>query len=396
VGGKGIAVQLFSALVLLAGLLATEKNYAQSNADSVVSAADLPNRYVHVLKGKTVGVVANQSARVGNTMLVDYLLSQGIQVVRVFSPEHGFGGKAEAGQHLADSTYPGTNLPLISLYGKKKMPSADDLQGIQWLVFDMQDVGVRFYTYLSTLYHVLQSAALHKTNVMILDRPNPNGFYVDGPVLADTTLRSFVGVIPIPVVHGCTLGELGLMIKGQGWIKHAEHLELTVVPCRGYYHSVLWTPSLPPSPNLRNQRSILLYPTLCLFEGTPLSVGRGTNHPFEAIGHPSYLGLSFRFEPGPGPSLHAGKTCQGWDFRAVPIDTLYRHPRLRLDWIAEAYARFPEKERFFSGFFNKLAGNRTLQEQLERGASEQEIRASWAPELDAYKRIRKQYLLYPD
>jgi uncharacterized protein YbbC (DUF1343 family) len=297
---------------------------------------------------------------------------------------------------LADSTYPGTNLPLISLYGKKKMPSADDLRGIQWLVFDMQDVGVRFYTYLSTLHHVLESAALHKVKVLILDRPNPNGFYVDGPVLADTTLRSFVGVIPVPVVHGCTLGELGLMIKGQGWIKNAGNLELTVVPCRGYYHSVLWTPSLPPSPNLRSQRAILLYPTLCMFEGTPLSVGRGTAHPFEVVGHPSYSGLAYQFQPGPGASLHAGKTCQGWDFRSVPTDTLYLHPRLRLDWIVEAYTHYPQKERFFSGFFDKLAGNKTLHHQLEGGKLEQEIRASWAPELEAYKRIRKQYLLYPD
>ncbi len=383
-------------LMLLAGILSVPKASAQTPKDSVVAAADLPNRYLPILSGQTIGVVTNQSARVGNTLLVDYLLKHDMNVVRVFSPEHGFGGKAEAGQHLADSTYPGTALPLISLYGKKKMPSADDLRGIQWLVFDMQDVGVRFYTYLSTLHHVLESAALHNIKVLILDRPNPNGFYVDGPVLADSTLRSFVGVIPVPVVHGCTLGELALMIKGQGWIKNAGSLELTVVPCRGYYHSVLWTPSLPPSPNLRSQRAILLYPTLCLFEGTPLSVGRGTDHPFEAIGHPSYSGLTYQFQPEPGASLHAGKICQGWDFRSVPIDTLYLHPRLRLDWIAEAYAHYPEKERFFSGFFDKLAGNKTLHQQLEGGLWEQEIRASWAPELEAYKRIRKKYLIYPD
>lgn len=380
----------------MAGLFSTEKTKAQSPADSVVSAADLPNRYLHLLKGQTVGVVANQSARVGNVLLVDYLLSNGIQVARVFSPEHGFGSKAEAGQHLSDSTYPGTTLPLISLYGKKKMPSADDLREIEWLIFDMQDVGVRFYTYLSTLHHVLQSAALHKTKVMVLDRPNPNGFYIDGPVLSDSSLRSFVGVIPVPVVHGCTLGELALMIQGEGWIKKSDSLHLTVVPCRGYYHSVLWTPSHAPSPNLRNRRSILLYPTLCLFEGTPLSVGRGTDHPFEILGHPSYSGLSFHFQPKAGASLHAGKTCAGWDFRAVPLDTLHLHPRLRLDWLKEAYAHFPDKEHFFSGFFDKLAGNKILHEQLERGLSEQEIRASWEPELGEFKRMRKQYLLYPD
>jgi uncharacterized protein YbbC (DUF1343 family) len=361
-----------------------------ANAQKLVLAAERTDVYLHHLENKKVGVVGNQTSMIANTHLVDSLLSLGIDLVKVFSPEHGFRGKADAGAIIEDGIDSKTGIPIISLYGNNKKPTREQLQGIDILVFDIQDVGVRFYTYISTLHYVMEAAAESNIKVIVLDRPNPNGHYVDGPIL-DTAFQSFVGMHPIPVVHGMTIGEYAKMITGEKWI--AEDCDLTVIKMENYTHDMNYDLPIKPSPNLPNARSVNLYPSLCLFEGTTISIGRGTDYPFQHFGAP-YLESNYSFIPKSGAGSkypkHEDIVCFGTDLR-FQEDYL---TTINLNWIVEAYNRCPEKEEFFNNFFNTLAGTDKLKKQIIAGKTAREIKASWQEGLDEFKKIRKKYLIY--
>ena len=362
-------------------------------------AAQRPEDYLWLLRGKRLGLVVNQTSTVGTTHLVDTLLALDQDIRVIFAPEHGFRGEADAGAKVADGMDVKTGLPIRSLYGSNKKPAESDLQEVDLIVFDIQDVGARFYTYISTLHYVMESAARYGKPVVILDRPNPNGHYVDGPV-RQPGFESFVGLDPIPVVHGLTIGEYGKMVNGEGWLGEGLQCELTVVPCTNYTHQSPYDLPVPPSPNLPNQRSIYLYPSLCFLEGTVLSVGRGTNKQFQVYGHPQLDGPdTFTPRPGPGaasPKLN-GEICRGYDLTAAPPES-FRTDRLDLAPLLTAYAELKAKgvepiDR--PDFLDLLAGTDQLRKLIVAGKSEEEIRESWADELETYRALRKKYLLYP-
>ncbi|WP_211096989.1 exo-beta-N-acetylmuramidase NamZ family protein [Neolewinella litorea] len=362
-------------------------------------AAYHPESYLDQLKGKRLGLVVNQTSTVGNTHLVDTLLALGMDVHRIFAPEHGFRGEADAGAEITDGVDSRTGLPIRSLYGRNKKPAEADLADLDLIVFDIQDVGVRFYTYISTLHYVMESAARSGKPVLILDRPNPNGHYVDGPI-RKPGFESFVGLDPIPVVHGLTVGEYGRMVNGEGWLGDGLKCDLTVVPCHDYTHETVYELPVPPSPNLPNQRSIYLYPSLCFFEGTSLSVGRGTDRQFQLYGHPQLSGPdTFTPRPGPGaadPKLN-GQTCRGYDLSDQPTEN-FRMQQLNLAPLLATYRELTDKGvEFFSraDFFDLLAGTDALRLQIEAGRTEAEIRQEWVGELAAYRTMREKYLLYP-
>ncbi|WP_232826513.1 exo-beta-N-acetylmuramidase NamZ domain-containing protein [Lewinella sp. IMCC34183] len=361
-------------------------------------AAHHPESYLGHLRGKRLGLVVNQTSTVGATHLVDTLLGLGLDVQRIFAPEHGFRGEADAGAKITDGRDPRTGLPIKSLYGSNKKPSREDLADLDLIVFDIQDVGVRFYTYISTLHYVMESAARYGKPVLILDRPNPNGQLIDGPV-RQAGFESFVGLDPIPVAHGLTVGEYGRMVNGEGWLGEGLTCDLTVIPCPGYTHDAAYELPVPPSPNLPNQRSIYLYPSLCFFEGTALSVGRGTSKQFQLYGHPQLTGPdTFTPRPGPGasdPKLN-GETCHGYDLTARPA-AAYRADRLDLGPLLASYRDLSGKGvEFFTraDFFDLLAGTDTFREQILAGRSEADIRAGWAAGLADYRVMRQKYLLY--
>jgi uncharacterized protein YbbC (DUF1343 family) len=375
----------------------------QGNAknDLLVGAENM-DIYLELLKGKRVGCVVNQTSRIGKRHLVDTLLQRGIKVVEIFAPEHGFRGNADAGDEIANGNDGRTGIPIISLYGKKRRPSAEELANIDILIFDIQDVGTRFYTYLTTLYYVMEECALHHKPLLLLDRPNPNGHYVDGPVLHPAE-RSFVGALPIPIVHGCTLGEMAQMINGEGWISGGYTCPLTVIVCQNYTHLTAYAPPVKPSPNLPNLKAIYLYPSLCLFEGTCVSVGRGTDHPFQCYGHPDATRGGYSFMPLPNEGnrnpLLNGRTCIGESLADRTDDDLRRqYSQFDLDFISTFYTNFADKAHFFrsDGFFNNLAGDTATRHDIEAGKSGAEIRATWQENLAIYKQKRKKYLLYPD
>ncbi|MCX6281698.1 MAG: DUF1343 domain-containing protein [Bacteroidetes bacterium] len=356
-------------------------------------------KYLRILHGKKIGVVANASSVVGQTNIVDTLLRSGIDVKVVFSPEHGFKLKDDAGQQSTDYTDPDTGLRIISLYGLKKKPAEMDLSGIDMVVFDIQDVGARFYTYISTLSLVMEACAENKIGVLVLDRPNPNAFYIDGPVL-DPKYKSFVGMHPVPVVYGMTIGEYAKMVNGEGWLKDGVSCELSVLPVENYTHQTAWFPQTRPSPNLPDANSILLYPSLCFFEGTVISVGRGTSAPFEVYGHPGLQGYSFNFTPVvikgmDSRPMYKDKTCYGEN-----LQKYYElHPadkgRITLSWLIRAFQNLGSKPDFFNPYFDQLAGTSKLQEQIVKGMKEEDIRSSWKAGIEAFKKIREKYLLYP-
>jgi uncharacterized protein YbbC (DUF1343 family) len=355
-----------------------------------------------LLKGKRIGCVVNHTAVVGSTHLVDTLLQQGVNIRRIFAPEHGFRGAAEAGEHIKDGVDTRTNLPIVSIYGKKRKPDATDLADIDAVIFDIQDVGARFYTYISTLFYLIEACQEFDKELIVLDRPNPTGHYTDGPVL-QSAYTSFVGIAPIALVHGCTVGELARMFDGEQWTKkQAQKLRLTVVPCQNYTHQTRYDLPLPPSPNLPDMRSVLLYPSICLFEGTTASLGRGTPTPFQIIGHPDFPDKTFSFVPKSVPASkeppQLGNVCYGYDYRSRSLDSLRAVNHLDLKPLLNFYQKMPNKQSFFLSnlFFDKLAGNNTLRQQILEGKSESEIRASWEPALSAYKSIRKKYLLYAE
>ena len=367
-----------------------------AKAQNIVLGAERTALYLPLLENKKVGIVGNQTSMIGDTHLVDSLLSSGIDVVKVFSPEHGFRGKADAGAKIEDGVDVKTGLPIISLYGKNKKPSNEQLEGIDVLVFDIQDVGARFYTYISTLHYVMEAAAENNIKVIVLDRPNPNGHYVYGPI-RENGFESFVGMHPIPIVHGMTIGEYAKMINGENWISRNEKGQLRsfmkVIEMENYSRNMHYDLPIKPSPNLPNARSINLYPSLCLFEGTTISIGRGTDYPFQHFGAP-YLKSSYSFTPKSGAGSkypkHGNKECFGTDLR-FQEDYL---TAINLNWIVDAYNQSPEKESFFNNFFDKLAGTDKLRKQIIAGKSAKEIKATWQDGLEEFKEIRKNYLLY--
>jgi uncharacterized protein YbbC (DUF1343 family) len=356
--------------------------------------------YLPLLQGKAVGIVANQTSLVGQTHLVDTLLSLGVNVKCAFAPEHGFRGNASAGEKITDSKDPQTGLPIISLYGSNYKPSAEQLKGLDVVVFDIQDVGARFYTYISTMSYMMEACAENKIPMIILDRPNPNGHYVDGPVLKKE-FSSFVGLHEIPVVHGMTVGEYAQMVNGEGWLKDAVKCELKVVEMENYLRSAPYELPVAPSPNLPNQKAIYLYPSLCYFEGTVVSEGRGTDKPFQQFGYPKMPNGNTSFTPktikgvANSPKFE-GKECAGVDLSTFAEDSLRALSKLNLEWLVSAYQNYPEKEKFFDKkFFDLLAGSSELREQIVAGKTADEIRETWQTELIEFKMKRKKYLLYP-
>jgi uncharacterized protein YbbC (DUF1343 family) len=364
----------------------------------VLCGAQQTEMYISLLKGKNVALISNHTSLIGTVHLVDTLLKQGIKIKCVFCPEHGFRGTADAGELLGNHTDKQSNLPIISLYRKQKKPSVEELKDVDVVVFDLQDVGVRFYTYLSTLHYVMEACAEQHIPLIVLDRPNPNGFYIDGPVL-DTRYSSFVGLHPVPLVYGMTIGEYAQMINGEGWLKNSVKCELTIIPCRNYTHATHYQLPVKPSPNLMNMEAVYLYPSLGLFEGTVISVARGTNFPFRAFGHPEMQNCSFTFTPhsiegiSKNP-LYDNKLCHGVDLRSIRIDSLVVRQQLDLSYLRMAMKNYKGKKEFFNSFFTNLVGNKDLKQQLINGYSDEQIRESWKPGIEKFLKIRQQYLLY--
>lgn len=375
--------------------------HAQDTVKRVRPGALQHDEYLPLFQGKRIGLIINQTSMVDSVSLLDALLKRKVSVKKIFVPEHGFRGFAEAGETIADGTDKKTGLPIISLYGKNKKPTKEQLSGIDILVYDLQDVGARFYTYISTLQYAMEACAEYGKQLVILDRPNPNGHFVDGPVL-DVSLRSFVGMQPIPIVYGMTPGEYAQMLVGEKWFKGSDKLDMKVIKCENYDHKTLYELPVNPSPNLKNMAAVLLYPSLCLFEGTVVSVGRGTANPFQQFGHPDFINKTvYSFRPGRtlgGPEpLYADRNCYGTiaavNTREAKIVT---KSGLRLFWLIRAYGWYPYPEKFFNDFFEKLAGTKELRKQIEAGKTEEEIKATWQEDLAAFKQIRKKYLLYTD
>ena len=362
-----------------------------------VPGADQIELYRAIIKDKSVAVVANQTSMKGNTHLVDYLVGIGVNIKTIFAPEHGFRVLADAGESISSGKDPHTGISVVSLYGSNLKPTAQELAGIDVVIFDIQDVGARFYTYISTLHYILESCAENNVKCVILDRPNPNGFYFDGNIL-DTTYRSFVGMDPVPVVHGMTVGEYAEMINGEGWLKNGMKCDLVVIKCKNYTHKTLYELPVKPSPNLPNQNSVYLYPSLCFFEGTAISLGRGTPFPFQVFGSPLLPDRGFSFIPESVPGAKnpplIGKKCYGTDLSNAIKRKLVPKPRLNLQWLINAYNDFPFKDKFFTSYFDVLAGGPVLREQIQKGMTADQIRETWKVGLAKFAKIREKYLLY--
>ena len=399
------------ALVLLSWLqipkFVFDVSRTQISASPIRPGADRMELYLPLLKNKSVAVFANPTSVVGKTHLVDSLLKRGIHITKIFGPEHGFRGNEDDGATIGSTTDAATGIPVVSLYGSKSKPSASDLQGVDILIFDIQDVGCRFYTYISSLQKYLEAAIENDKPVLILDRPNPNGFFVDGPVL-EPGFKSFVGMQPIPVVYGMTIGEYAKMLLGEHWLDptiearpRPAHFKLTVIPCANYTHKSRYELPVSPSPNLPNMQAVYLYPSLCFFEGTSVSLGRGTSRPFQQFGHPSFPDNLYSFTPVSSYGSHKppqmNRICYGYDLSGVDVRQ-ETGDRLSLKWLLQAYRLLPQKDSFFlaTNYIDKLAGTNRLQQQIRQGLSEAAIRQSWQPGLDKFMQIRKKYLLYAD
>ncbi|MBR4391795.1 MAG: DUF1343 domain-containing protein [Bacteroidales bacterium] len=386
-------------LFLMFGMSLSFQGNAQSiklipKEQYVYGALDTEN-YFRLLTDQNVGVVANQTSIVGDTHLVDTLLAVGINVKRIFTPEHGFRGAADAGAKVIGGKDEKTGIEIASLYGKTKKPTPEMLKDIDVMLFDLQDVGVRYYTYISTLTYVMEACAEQDIPVIVLDRPNPNGFYIDGPVLKAEN-KSFVGLHPVPVAYGMTIGEYAKMVNCEGWMKDGAHCELTVVSIAGYDRNAIYELPVKPSPNLPNWESVYLYPSLCFFEGTIVSVGRGTDKPFQIFGHPDLRGdYSFTPESKSGASkpMFEGQRCRGLDLTDYAHDYTINPAQLQLEWLISAYHQLKDKS-FFTNYFRLLSGDNQLQRDIENGKSEEEIRASWQDDIEAFKEIRTKYLIY--
>ncbi len=381
----------------------------KNDHSKIVPAAERIELYLPLLKSKRVAVFANNTSMVGSTHLVDTLSKLNINIKKIFAPEHGFRGTADAGEKVANTTDPRTGIPVISLYGKKRKPSREDLADVDIIVFDIQDVGVRFFTYISSLEDLSEAAIEFNKPLVVLDRPNPNGFYVDGPVLKKG-FRSFLGMQQVPVVYGMTIGEYALMLKGENWIdssirkKSGSSFKLTVISCANYTHKSKYILPVKPSPNLPDMASVYLYPSTCFFEGTVLSEGRGTDRPFQVFGHPLLPDSLYSFTPLSRPGAKNPKLlnqlCYGWDLGGNNEEVLKKvDGKIQLKWIDEAYKLFPEKNTFFINdgkTFTTLAGTDELIKQIKEDAPEDVIRTTWEPGISKFKKIRKKYLLYKD
>ena len=396
-----ITMKRIAHILLFLAITISAMAYGQSirliSKEEYRSGAQETERYLPLLEGKSVGVVANQTSIIGETNLVDSLISLGVNVKRIFTPEHGFRGSADAGAKVTDGKDERTGIEIVSLYGKTKKPTDEMLKDVDIMLFDLQDVGVRFYTYISTLTYVMEACAENHIPVVVLDRPNPNGFYIDGPVLKAEN-KSFVGMHPVPVVYGMTIGEYGLMVNGEGWLKDGIRCKLTVIPVPGYDRNAIYELPVKPSPNLPNWESVYLYPSLCFFEGTIVSVGRGTDKPFQVFGHPDMRGdYSFTPESKSGASkpMFEGEKCRGFDLTEFAHDYAVNPAQLQLEWLIDAYQQLSEKNYlFFTKYFNLLAGDSLLKQQIENKKSADSIRASWVSDLEAFKAIRSKYLIY--
>jgi uncharacterized protein YbbC (DUF1343 family) len=379
-------------------------NFCSANSfkDSIIVGASDTAKYFSILKNKKIALLINQTSVVNNKLLPEFLIDNKIEICKIFSPEHGLKTNADAGEKVNNEVYIYQNksIPVVSLYGNKKQPSKEDLDSVDIVVFDIQDVGVRFYTYLSTMYYLMQTCADNNKTLLVLDRPNPNGNYVDGPVLKDEKLKSFVGIIPIPIVHGCTLGELALMINKEKWLKGGNECILNVIKNKNYSHKLFYDPPIAPSPNLKTIESILLYPSLCWFEGSICSVGRGTDFPFRVYGFPTFKNGDFMFvpksKPGATNPMYLNDTCFGRDLRMLEKFEIFNQKKINLFYLKDAYNSCSNKEKFFNNFFFKLAGNEELKQQIINDADEKTIRDSWQKDLNEYLKIREKYLLYED
>lgn len=372
-------------------------NPAEPPSKKIMVGADRINVYIDSLRNKRVAIVANQTSVVNGMHLVDTLLSLQINIVKIFAPEHGFRGDVDAGEHFNSSKDECTGIPLLSLYGNHKKPTFVDFQDVDVVIFDIQDVGVRFYTYLSTLHYVMEACAENNKPLLVLDRPNPNAHYLDGPVL-EPAYTSFIGLHPVPVVYGMTIGEYAKMINGEGWLKDSIQCNLTVIPCKNYTHKSKYVVPIPPSPNLKSELAIALYPSLCFFEATTVSIGRGTERPFEMYGHPRFPVTTFSFSPMPQVGakypLHVKKKCNGFDLRSSQNTRRYE---MNLFYLTYARDLLADSAVFIdqNAFFNRLAGTASLKEQLYKGWGPKEIRESWKPGIVKFMTIRKKYLMYP-
>jgi uncharacterized protein YbbC (DUF1343 family) len=392
---------IFISLLSICHIPQTEAN----NKTTIITGADQVNSYLPLLKGKRVGMLVNQTSIIGDKLSVDSLRSLGVQIVSIFGPEHGFRANASNGAVVKDEIDPETGIPIISLYGKKRKPSKEDMAKLDVMIFDVADVGCRFYTNINTLADVMEACAENDKPLIIFDRPNPNGF-VDGPVL-DMTLKSGIGKFPIPITHGMTIGEFAQMVNGEGWLPNKLKCNITVIKLKNYAHNMDYTLPVHPSPNLNTQQSVLLYPSLCLFEGTIISQGRGTHMPFTVLGSPALKGkYDFSFTPvsikGMSETpLHQNNACYGLDLRNYDISSYRKKGQINIKWMIELYKAYPEKDKFFDRSFSRqmgnidyLSGTKKFKEQIISGASEEEIRKSWEPGLSNYKKMRKKYLLY--
>jgi uncharacterized protein YbbC (DUF1343 family) len=369
------------------------KESTETTIEKIKTGADNFEKYLPLLKDKTIGIVTNQTGILTNkTHLVDFLLEKQIAIQTIFAPEHGFRGTADAGEHVVDAKDIKTGLPIISLYGDNRKPKADQLKGIEVMIFDLQDVGARFYTYISSLHYVMEACAENNIPLIVLDRPNPNGNSVDGPIL-EKEFTSFVGMHPIPILHGMTIGEYAQMINGEDWLKNSAQCKLTVIPCVNYKHKLEYSLPVKPSPNLPNDQSINLYASLCLFEGTNVSMGRGTEKQFQIYGSPFLPKINFIFTPKPNfgakEPLYNGQVCYGED-----LTNYKKLHQLEIQWLINAYKMTNDKTKFFNTFFTKLAGTKKLQQQIENGTSEKNIRKSWKKGLKDFKIKRTKYLIY--
>lgn len=373
--------------------------YINRQEGAIKVGAENMEAYLPMLKGKTIALVANQTSIINKTHLVDSLLTLKIKIKCVFAPEHGFRGDTEAGGDIATTIDNKTKLQVVSLYGKKMKPSDEDLKGVDIVIFDIQDVGARFYTYISTLEYIMDACAINGKKLIVLDRPNPNGFYVDGPVL-DKKFQSFVGRQSIPVVYGLTIGEYAQLLNGEDWLDSKKKCNLKVVPCSNYDHTKFYSLPIPPSPNLPNMNAVYLYPSLCLFEGTNVSVGRGTDKPFQIIGTPDSTIRGYTFTPKSITHVaenppYENQKCYGVDLSKSALN-VQSQKKLELKWIIGFYQNNSDKSKYFNSFFDKLAGTDSLRLMIIGNKKEAEIRQSWQADITAYKIIRKKYLLYPD
>lgn len=385
--------------ILFIVVLAFVTFHCQAKQSRVIVGAEQTNDYLPILKNKRIAVFSNHTGMVGNKHLLDVLLENKINVVAIFSPEHGFRGNADAGEHVSSSVDQKTGVPILSLYdGQLGKPSEDSMRKFDLLIVDIQDVGLRFYTYYASMVRLMDACAEYNRKMLILDRPNPNGHYVDGPIL-DMKYKSGVGWLPIPVVHGMTLGELALMVNGERWLPASRICDVTVIKCKNYTHQTMYQLPIPPSPNLPNMKAVYLYPSICYFEATPVSLGRGTQLPFQVYGHPNMIGYNYSFTPqstsGAKSPPQLGRLCHGVNLSELSEEEI-RKRGIDLSYLIDAYRNLNMDDYFFRPFFERLIGTDYVRKMIEQGKDADEIKAMWKEDVEKFKIQRRPYLLYEE